>query len=340
MLGSGIFHNLLNLAALTWNPALLVASAALALAVAVMGALGVFRPGAIMGPRRLDEANEPVWPLTLAVAGAFLVYYSLQAAYVQPRVVVGPTTQGGESQIDLSRLNVNDLAYLSTVPPLAGLGTLLAADFLFAGASTYRRLGFGLRLLPRGIGLGVAGSVAIMPLMYAVLIALESLYGVLRYEHPAEHQLLRAMKDAAADPGAKRLLILGAALIAPIVEELFFRGHLQTILRQTLIHFFGKPAAYPAAWPALEAGAADAVLHYESLPPRKVLTPHVWQTWVAVLITSTIFMMAHDAWMRPAIFILSIGLGYCYERTGNLWACITIHCLFNSISTFLYLTSP
>jgi len=41
--------------------------------------------------------------------------------------------------------------------------------------------------------------------------------------------------------------------------------------------------------------------------------------------------------MWPAIFCLAIGLGYAYERTGNLWTCITIHCLFNSVSTFIYL---
>jgi membrane protease YdiL (CAAX protease family) len=29
-----------------------------------------------------------------------------------------------------------------------------------------------------------------------------------------------------------------------------------------------------------------------------------------------------------------------YERTGNLWASITVHALFNCSSVFLYLSMP
>jgi membrane protease YdiL (CAAX protease family) len=37
--------------------------------------------------------------------------------------------------------------------------------------------------------------------------------------------------------------------------------------------------------------------------------------------------------MSPLIFVLSLCLGYAYERTGNLWVPITIHALFNTIET-------
>ena len=38
----------------------------------------------------------------------------------------------------------------------------------------------------------------------------------------------------------------------------------------------------------------------------------------------------------PLIFLLSLGLGYIYERTGILWASITVHLLFNSTETLQY----
>jgi membrane protease YdiL (CAAX protease family) len=35
--------------------------------------------------------------------------------------------------------------------------------------------------------------------------------------------------------------------------------------------------------------------------------------------------------------VLSLCLGYAYERTGNLWAVMTMHAMFNTTSTVLYL---
>jgi membrane protease YdiL (CAAX protease family) len=60
---------------------------------------------------------------------------------------------------------------------------------------------------------------------------------------------------------------------------------------------------------------------------------------VSVVLTSVLFALVHPAWSIPPIFLLSICLGYAYERTGNLWTVITMHALFNSISTVLFLSS-
>jgi membrane protease YdiL (CAAX protease family) len=58
--------------------------------------------------------------------------------------------------------------------------------------------------------------------------------------------------------------------------------------------------------------------------------------WLAVLITAALFAMIHPSWTRPPIFFLGICLGYVYERTGNLWASITLHALFNLSSIVIY----
>ena len=97
-----------------------------------------------------------------------------------------------------------------------------------------------------------------------------------------------------------------------------------------LTHVLGEPTAHPVA-----IATVEKVLPYmpAAVPPK---VEHVWQTWAAIIMTSILFSMVHPMWMWPTIFFLSVGLGYCYERTGNAWSNITIHCVFNSISTFLF----
>jgi membrane protease YdiL (CAAX protease family) len=73
-------------------------------------------------------------------------------------------------------------------------------------------------------------------------------------------------------------------------------------------------------------------LSYASATP-----PAVWATWAGILVSAALFTVVHDAWTWPPIFVLAVCLGYAYERTGNLWAPITMHAAFNSISTVVYL---
>ena len=67
-------------------------------------------------------------------------------------------------------------------------------------------------------------------------------------------------------------------------------------------------------------------------------TRAVWPPILAILITSLCFSVVHPMWTWPVIFVLSCFLGYAYERTGNLWTCVTIHAAFNAFSTIVYLT--
>jgi hypothetical protein len=59
--------------------------------------------------------------------------------------------------------------------------------------------------------------------------------------------------------------------------------------------------------------------------------------WAAVITTSAIFAAIHvePAFLAP-LFVLALGLGYVYERTGNLWVTITAHALFNTAQIMLY----
>jgi hypothetical protein len=75
------------------------------------------------------------------------------------------------------------------------------------------------------------------------------------------------------------------------------------------------------------------------IPPEPLpLAPQTksWPSWLAIIFTSILFALVHPLWMSPLIFLLALGLGYIYERTGILWASVTVHLLFNSTETLQY----
>jgi membrane protease YdiL (CAAX protease family) len=106
--------------------------------------------------------------------------------------------------------------------------------------------------------------------------------------------------DAIADPEAQAdtgflwhvLSLVSAVVLAPLAEEVFFRGLVQSVLR----NYFGSP------WVAVA---------------------------LASLLFASVHMDLHWA---PALTALGLVLGYSYERTGRLLAPVLIHALFNGVS--------
>ena len=52
--------------------------------------------------------------------------------------------------------------------------------------------------------------------------------------------------------------------------------------------------------------------------------------WLAIIATSLLFALMHLPEHWPAIFILSLAIGYSYERSGSLFRPIFIHIMFNT----------
>jgi membrane protease YdiL (CAAX protease family) len=68
-----------------------------------------------------------------------------------------------------------------------------------------------------------------------------------------------------------------------------------------------------------------------------LLPDPTWPRWTAILLTSILFALVHNAgasslWMLPPLFLLSVCIGYAYERTGTLWVPIFTHAAFNGLS--------
>jgi membrane protease YdiL (CAAX protease family) len=210
------------------------------------------------------------------------------------------TTAADSTRLDLQP---GDLALLSTIPALLGIAAMLGSlASEVDGVPRLLRLGLTRAHFDRSFVPAVAGVLFAYPLVFWVLLAAQAAFSAAGYEHPSEHELLREM-GTATSPLLRAALVVGAVVAAPVFEELVFRGGVQTLLRRAF-----DPTG-------TRAGPA----------------------WAAIGVSSLLFAMVHPLWMAPAIFTLSLCIGYVYERTGNLWAAILLHAAFNAVNTAVYL---
>jgi len=109
-------------------------------------------------------------------------------------------------------------------------------------------------------------------------------------EYHHVHTLLRRLGEL---PGGWRVaIIVSAGVLAPLSEEIFFRGLVQSMFRR-----------------------------YGASP------------WGAIVVTSLIFGAIHMPNFQDVapLVVLSLAMGYCYERTGRLLPSILIHAIFNCV---------
>jgi membrane protease YdiL (CAAX protease family) len=249
------------------------------------------------------------------------------------------------------------MAFLATVPPLAAFVVLVGGDSILKRTGGYD-LGLSLARQKSGVFLGILGSVCVVPLMFGLMVLIDWLYRLLHFQHPDEHELLHALGQT-SDTLVVVPLVLGAAVVAPLFEELLFRAHLQTILRRLftwLAHGSGagrEPARYDVPGdepvrPPTESPAGPSELPSSEIAFATVVAPApvsleldplspAWASWAAIVVTAALFASVHAMWTWPPIFILAVCLGYAYERTGNLWVPILIHASFNAVSTLMFL---
>lgn len=408
--------------------AFLVGLTALAVVLAIV--VRAYRPSTVSGPARV-QPGRPAWPLAVVVAGGFFVWIVGSLAYswviVFTRVPRDALQSLTPAEV-MALFTPADMALLATVAPMAALACTVGAD-LILGRWTLAWLGMGVdRRMLRGVLLGLLASIIIIPLMLWAAAALDTIYKLVNYQHPTEHDLLRVMKQN-VHPAVRWLLIAGAVVVAPLFEEVLFRGHIQTVLRSFFLWLSGRrigttptgfdvitpqgasvqvaagglppfPASYASAMrtspgqpyastplpgdgapsgygtsppggpspgspppghgapsryaspgafgpvyppPVVADPSADAPqMVPPSQPPSADLAvrpdpPAVWQGWLAIILTSMAFAAVHDQWTWPIIFVLSLMIGYAYERTGSLWTAITIHAMFNLSQTLLFL---
>ena len=156
--------------------------------------------------------------------------------------------------------------------------------------------------LVRGVGAGFVGFMVVVPVLTLQLKATTVIWEwVAPTEIPPEHPVLLALPTSAWGPWGLVQLLVGAIVVAPLAEELLFRGIL-------LEAFCGH---LQARWTGIVT-AAVAFGWVHSAQPQAVLP----------------------------MATFGVLLGYLRLRTGSLWPCIVVHMLFNARTIVFKLLVP
>lgn len=296
------------------TPNLILTLVALAAAAAV--SVGLAKAGDLWRSRRdLAGVEAVVW---LACAFVLLIGQSVGAALAGR---LSGSFSGSTER--LQKLAVGQIvAYAVTIAVGALLVVLLDRGLSGpdgAGPLNVRRrsaAGAGLRIGAGDLWRGVLALALIAPFYLVTTGAVTWIQRMIgSAEDPNKHVTLRTLQDAlgpgSAAPANERAwawVVVGCAVIAaPIVEELMFRGFLQSFFVRALN---GK-------------GRGEATTSSRGV------------TLGAVMCTSLVFAAMHVApgtvpWSAAApLLVLSMGLGLAFERTGRLGTPIVAHALFN-----------
>jgi membrane protease YdiL (CAAX protease family) len=182
-----------------------------------------------------------------------------------------------------------------------GAAPMIATLVIIVWLHFARRLK-GLGLNPKTIGrdlkVAILNLVAILPVIWGMII-LTTIGGKLIIGPEFEMPRHEGLKEIITYPqiSLRVLIVVTAILILPVAEEMIFRGFLQTLLRS-----------------------------------------YILRPWRAVILTSLVFIVFHkDPQHWPALFMLSLAMGYAYEKTGSLFRPIFIHSMFNALSVLVAL---
>jgi len=218
-------------------------------------------------------------------------------------------------------------------------------------------LGFTGSQWPRTVRLGMLGAIILIPTILLFHNAVLEIYGRLVKVPSEEHDLVQLTRVQLLPIEWVFWLVL-AIVVAPVLEEVYFRGVVQgyaqanalggymVIALAVMLTFALHSESLQTAREASPMDALDAALPIVFILALGLLflTAREYRpetTLPAIIATSILFAAVHSTWPHPvALFVLSLGLGYLRVRSGSLLAPILVHALFNATSTALYFLWP
>ena len=177
---------------------------------------------------------------------------------------------------------------------LGAIGTIVVIVVLVKASFARGLKGFGLHVktMHKDLFAAIVNLLSIWPLLLVTIIII-TFFGRLFFgqQYQIEQHTELDMITSYPQPALRVLIIIVAVIIGPVLEEMLFRGLVQTVIRSYLV------------WPWLSVAISSflfAVAHED---------------------------VAH--W--PILLVLGLCMGYAYERSGSLLRPIFIHSLFNGV---------
>lgn len=188
-----------------------------------------------------------------------------------------------------------------------------------SGASWQSMLGGLARsgLLPRRLvselGFTGAGIVFGIVWMAAAGYAIQMLLMALGHSPPQVAHGLLVQLMAADQDQTRWAIMVSAVVVAPLLEEVVFRGLIQSAIRGGLASLFLKKGSDPFFMSGV--------------------------SWVAILIAGSLFGVVHGGVASlhalPMLALFGVVLGWLYERTGSLWPGIAVHAFYNGLNIWV-----
>jgi len=228
------------------------------------------------------------------------------------------------------------------------IATVLALGILYARYGSLAALGIFIGKFWEDVRLGFYAFVLVIPI---VLVVQWLLTLIVDYEHPSLEMLTR-------DGGffAVGVVWFTAGFVAPVAEEVFFRGLLQGWLQRLGKNTKDFERIVVGGWD--QAGSAEIAVDVKPTKPlsntdNPYESPQVAsgvqagkssaRSWITaapwpIFLTSFLFAAAHMGQGAAPIplFIFALALGYLYRKTGSIMPCIVLHMLLNMFSLFWF----
>ena len=278
---------------------------------------------------RAQRSPSPWGGLDLLLATGLLMTFQLVNAFVLTKALGIDPTRGWD------KLPLNDLALVLFCEPAVNLAAIAIA-LAAIGLRTRARLadfGMSLRYARQDLWLGTVAFVMLAPPVYG-------LQRVLTFWFPYDHPLISVLQKH-PQPILHAAVFFSAVVAAPIVEEFFYRvlwqGWLQAFAQRR--SDFLQLVLGNAATPPLAADASSSDERNDA-----AATQHAVFSGepFAILASSALFALMHISQGAAPIplFVLALGLGYVYARTGRVLPCIVVHVLLNACSLAMLWIGP
>jgi membrane protease YdiL (CAAX protease family) len=303
------------------------------------------------------EPRRPVpWGIVDVVLTVVALILVLSAALTGLALALGYGIQ-----LPIEELGLDERAYLILAESLSNLVVMtLSLNLLFMfRQATWRDVGWDPTKFWRDARLGLTAFLMLAPVVYALQFLLTRWF-------ESKHPLVELLSDR-PEPTILIISFFSAVVVAPIVEEFFFRvllqGWLERLAGQWTIPvqpdsigdsdsldpaFMGTVPAEDLHPPATSIDSVEVLDAY--LPPQTPVPcsaptkleaekgdspPAIWP----VLVSSLLFALLHFShgpdWIP--LFFFAVGLGYLYRQTHRIWPCIFVHALLNGFSMTMFI---